>query len=252
MMCASGENLMGGQVISELLRGFPLYKQSGWQESQHAGDDIPYLGLTIIFGIFVFLFESYIDTRQLKNFHTIKTLPKEIAGIVSEDTFKKSSLYGGDKLFFSRFEGMFTFVFALFLLLVGWFPYAWDLSTFYCNYTTSVLLKMEISALQNEMLTTIYFVLITTVVDTLFSLPFSLYSTFVIEERHGFNKSVFASQSLLSLDLSSDSGPLHSRQAPVVGVELCYRLPDSGLHDLGYPPRWTVLLFLRVDLLLRR
>lgn len=176
-------------LVKDFFGGYPLYRQSGW-DKQQTDDQFPYLGLTILFGVLMFLFESYVDIRQLTNFYTIKTLPKEIKGVVSEDTFKKSSLYGGDKLFFSRFESVFSFVFALVLLLVGWFPYAWDLSLLSTEYTSSSLLKRELSPLQSEILTTIIFVVLTSVVDTLFSLPFSLYSTFVIEQRHGFNKTV--------------------------------------------------------------
>jgi STE24 endopeptidase len=176
-------------VVADFFGPYPLYRQSGW-DKQQADDQFPYLGLTILFGIMMFLFESYIDIRQLQNFYTIKTLPKEIKGVVSEDTFKKSSHYGGDKLFFSRFESVFSFVFALVLLLAGWFPYAWDLSLVCTEYTSNNLLKRELSPLQNEILTTIIFVVLTSIVDTLFSLPFSLYSTFVIEQRHGFNKTV--------------------------------------------------------------
>lgn len=178
------------QEIAGYFHQYPLYKQHGWDREQSASDPVPYLALTVIFSVLVFLFETYIDIRQLKNFYTIKTLPKEITGAVTDETFKKSSHYGGDKLFFSRFEGIFSFLFNMALLLAGWFPYVWDMSISCSNYTSSQLLKRELSPLMSEIVTTIFFVVITSIVDSLFSLPFSLYATFVIEQRHGFNKTV--------------------------------------------------------------
>lgn len=44
----------------------------------------------------------------------------------------------------------------------------------------------------NEIVQSIVFTFITSVVSTLLGLPFSIYSTFVIEERHGFNKQTAA------------------------------------------------------------
>lgn len=175
------------QEIVNYFHQFPVYRQQGWNRQDGAAD---YLALTVVFGVLVFLFETYIDIRQLRNFYTIKTLPKEITGAVTEETFKKSSAYGGDKLFFSRFEGVFSFIFNMVLLLGGWFPYVWDMSISCGSYTSSHLLKRELSPLMTEIMTTIFFVILTSIVDTIFSLPFSLYSTFVIEQRHGFNKTV--------------------------------------------------------------
>jgi STE24 endopeptidase len=190
-------------MASSLFAGFenfPWYRQQEW--NSQSSDDIPYLGLTVVFGVLVFLFESYIDMRQLSNFKTIKTLPRELTGTIPDDVFQKSSLYGADKLSFSRFETCCSFIFSLYLLLAGWFPYAWDLSINSRNH----LITTPLSPLMSEIVTTLLFVFLTSAVDTIFSLPFSLYSTFVVEEKHGFNKTVF--YFLLSIPTLSDSWPL--------------------------------------------
>jgi hypothetical protein len=240
--------MVGIASIKEFFGDYPLYRQSGWDKLQ-TDDQFPYLGLTILFGILMFVFETYVDIRQLSNFYTIKTLPKEIKGVVSEDTFKKSSHYGGDKLFFGRFESVFSFIFALGLLLVGWFPYAWDLSLLSSDYTSNTLLKRELSPLQSEILTTIIFVVLTSIVDTLFSLPFSLYATFVIEQRHGFNKTV-SDYLFTSIILLLDSRSLYSRQIDDYRLELCYWISYPRLYDLGHTSWGTILLFLCLDLFL--
>lgn len=79
------------------------------------------------------------------------------------------------------------FIESLVLLLAGWLPYAWDLST-------SLALKTgyagEEGTLWHEFIITAIFVCLLIVHDTVVSLPFGLYSTFVVEEKHGFNKQV--------------------------------------------------------------
>ena len=70
------------------------------------------------------------------------------------------------------------------MLLVGYLPYMWTLSA-------TVLtrhLGMEITVDDAQIPRALVFVLLTTVVGMVLDVPFELYSTFVIEARHGFNK----------------------------------------------------------------
>lgn len=70
----------------------PAYKQVGWEASQRG--DIPYLGLTLAFSLFVFLFELALDIRQYEKFADAlvsKKIPKELVGIISEETFTKAN-----------------------------------------------------------------------------------------------------------------------------------------------------------------
>jgi hypothetical protein len=70
----------------------PVYKQVGWEASQRG--DIPYLGLTLAFSLFVFLFELALDMRQYEKFADAlvrKKIPKELVGIISEETFTKAN-----------------------------------------------------------------------------------------------------------------------------------------------------------------
>jgi hypothetical protein len=46
------------------------------------------------------------------------------------------------------------------------------------------------SPLWREVMITFIFTVLLSLHDTLLSLPFSLYSTFVVEQKHGFNKTV--------------------------------------------------------------
>ena len=85
---------------------------------------------------------------------------------------------------------MFMFVEGTALVLLGWLPFAWD--TAHHVAVKISLLQYAKTQVQEEILVTIIFVCILALHDTLVSLPFALYSTFVVEQKHGFNKSTLA------------------------------------------------------------
>ena len=51
-----------------------------------------YLEYVILFKVFIYLFETYIDYRQYRNFKQSER-PKNILGIVSKEDFDKSQAY---------------------------------------------------------------------------------------------------------------------------------------------------------------
>ena len=53
---------------------FPLYKQVDCEISKNDGSNFPYLGVMLIFSLCMFLFEYYLDIRQLLKFKTVKVL----------------------------------------------------------------------------------------------------------------------------------------------------------------------------------
>ena len=66
----------------------PRYRSQGWV---HSTTDVPYLGLTIAFMGFVFLFELLLDYRQLTKFEETKKMPKQLEGIIEKDVFEKAN-----------------------------------------------------------------------------------------------------------------------------------------------------------------
>ncbi len=86
----------------------------------------------------------------------------------------------------SRSHSLYSHVEGVLFLLIGWMPVAWALSGV---VLTAVGLDGSYDVLQS-----IIFLFITKVVETTFKMPWLAWSTFVIEERHGFNNQV---QSLL-------------------------------------------------------
>ncbi|MFC0876000.1 M48 family metallopeptidase [Saccharicrinis sp. FJH2] len=121
--------------------------------------------------IFDYFFELYLDwlnTRQLSN-----TLPDELKGIYSDEEYKKSQDYYKVKQRFSQITGTFSTVLIMLMLFMGGFGW---LDTLVRSVTDSAVL-----------IALLFFGIIGLASDLL-TMPFSIYSTFVIEEKFGFNK----------------------------------------------------------------
>jgi len=129
--------------------------------------------LYIIIGILVFDFilERILDYLNSKNWSN--KVPEELAGIYNEAKYKKSQDYDKEKIRFSLVTGSISL--AAMLLLLFFNGFAW-LDELVREYTTNPIL-----------MALIFFGLLGFVSDIL-STPFSLYSTFIIEEKYGFNK----------------------------------------------------------------
>lgn len=169
-----------------------------------------------MFSAVVFAFEFYLSLRQLSKYKSkTATLSPQLKDVVTEETFKKSLLYGFDKLSFEMIEVSITFIESFALVLLGYLPFLWDKSkqvcdySRFCNYSNSETYTGNYSSLFQEMATTTIFLALSSIHDSIISLPFSLYSTFVVEQRHGFNKStlgLFLRDKLLTLVLTLGLG----------------------------------------------
>ncbi|KAK1304398.1 hypothetical protein QJS10_CPB11g01925 [Acorus calamus] len=136
--------------------------------------------------ILVYIFETYLDVRQHAA-HKLPNLPKPLIGVVTQEKFEKSRAYSLDKrsVFFlcCRFHfvhGAVTILMDTAILFYGVLPWFWKTSGFVLGYLG---LNPE-----NEILHTLSFLAGSMIWSQITDLPFSLYSTFVIEARHGFNK----------------------------------------------------------------
>lgn len=100
-------------------------------------------------------------------------LPEEFQDVYDEDTYAQSQQYTQVQ---TRF-GILTSVFNLAVLLVFWFAGGF-------NWLDQVVRSWELGTIW----TGLAYIGILVLFKSLLSLPFSVYSTFVIEERFGFNK----------------------------------------------------------------
>jgi STE24 endopeptidase len=100
-------------------------------------------------------------------------LPAELAGIYDDEKYRKSQLYLRTNHKFSQITESFNFILVLGMLLFGGFAF---LDNYIRQFTTNPIL-----------MALLFFGILGLVADIL-GTPFSVYATFVIEERFGFNK----------------------------------------------------------------
>jgi len=199
---------------------------------------------TILFTVVVYVFENYLNQRQALSYE-ITEFPKELEVTVhqiDQDTaastksadftatpqkdvkeektndedikddkpdrnapllpqlrakFVKSQHYGMDKISFGMFSELYNLTETVGFLVLGFLPYIWDLS--------KTLGDNQYYKVEGEIGISLIFMLVTTLIGTITSLPFELYSSFRIEKKHGFNKmtpSLFVSDKLKGLALS--------------------------------------------------
>lgn len=129
--------------------------------------------LYILLGIITF---DFILERVLSYFNrksSKKPIPKELEGIYDEEKYAKSQQYQAEVSRFAIFSASLSFIITFCAIYFGWFGVIDDwIRTF--------------SPL--DMLSTLIFFGVLFVISDVIGIPFSLYGTFVIEEKYGFNK----------------------------------------------------------------
>ncbi|XP_042496370.1 CAAX prenyl protease 1 homolog isoform X5 [Macadamia integrifolia] len=129
--------------------------------------------------ILMYIFETYLDLRQHAALK-LPTLPKSLVGVISSEKFEKSRVYSLDKSYFHFVNEAVSIIMDTAILCFGVLPWSWKISG---EYLVSIGLDPE-----NEILHSLGFWAGGMIWSEVTDLPFSLYSTFVIEARHGFNK----------------------------------------------------------------
>ena len=177
---------------------------------------------TIAFTLAVHFFEGYLDFRQ-RNSYKVTTFPVQLETIISQvdaerkkesgttakkekasddddddkkdagpdknkpllpqlqDKFKNAQTYGMDKINFGMIASTYDVTESVLFLVLGFLPFIWE-------YSVECGAKLGWTEQDNEIKISLIFLLVTTVIGTITSLPFELYSTFQIERKHGFNK----------------------------------------------------------------
>lgn len=127
----------------------------------------------IIIGIIVldFLFEKYLDYLNTKTMSDV--LPDEVKGIYDEEKYKKQQAYQRENNRFGLISGSFSFALTLAMFLFFGFAFvdslAWGITA-------------------NAIVAALFFFGLIMFASDILSMPFSVYDTFVIEEKYGFNK----------------------------------------------------------------
>jgi STE24 endopeptidase len=154
-------------------------------------DAINWKGYVQGFSWGVTLFETYLLLRQYPLYS--KTEPPAVLAAhfgPGTDTFEKSQKYGKDKAKFSIFAGLFKQCLDSAMIQYGFYAWAWA--------TAGRILARFGYGTEYEIVQSIAFAVVLFFVSTIPTLPLSVYQTFMLEEKHGFNKTT---PSLFVVDL---------------------------------------------------
>jgi STE24 endopeptidase len=129
--------------------------------------------LTIIISITAigYVVEQLLDYINLK--HQREDIPDEIAAFYDRDRYSKSLAYHRELTQFSFITSAFGFLISMTMLLTGGFGW---------------LDNQLHEIISNDILRALVFFGILMLASDIITTPFQLYSTFVIEEKYGFNK----------------------------------------------------------------
>jgi len=127
----------------------------------------------IIIGIIIinFIIDKVLDALNAR--HYDDAIPKELNDVYDETEYKKSQAYKKTNYKFGIFSSVFSIILTLGFLLLDGFEYV---DNFARSYT------------ENPIAIALLFFGIIMIGSDLISTPFSIYKTFVIEEKFGFNK----------------------------------------------------------------
>ena len=133
----------------------------------------PELILSVILGISIisYLFDQVLDYVNLKVQR--KDIPAEVEGFYNKEQYQKSLDYQKDQARFSFITAGFSFLLSLGMLVFGGFGWL------------DALLRPFFSS---EIILALVFFGTIMIVSDILTIPFQWYSTFVIEEKYGFNK----------------------------------------------------------------
>lgn len=156
--------------------------------------------MTLFLAVFVFLWcmyiwETYLSIRQRRKIVDTRTVPIELASVMDNDKFQKSRLYAIDRSSFGLVSGLYHMIELSVTLYFSLIPWLWYTVVNHSTIlNTYVLHKFGVDMgfdKDSEIKCSVIFFLYVAVFVFFDSLPWTIYSTFVIEARHGFNKQTF-------------------------------------------------------------
>lgn len=122
----------------------------------------------VVFGFLVDKILSYLNVKQ-----AVPQVPDTLQEYLSIKKLQESKAYQLENYRFGLYAGVFSFAFTILFIGMGWFG---AVDTWVGSYV------------ENPLYQSVVFFAIIFIGSDILSLPFDYYSTFVIEEKYGFNK----------------------------------------------------------------
>jgi len=126
----------------------------------------------------LFIWDFYMGWRQYRVHRDNAKRPDHVSEIITEEEYNKARAYKLDKHLYGFVTHTWSHLQTNAVLLLGLLPFFWSISG---NISEKIYGKSEIFQ-------SIVFASLTSIIETLIGIPFELFDTFVIEEKHGFNK----------------------------------------------------------------
>ena len=153
-----------------------IIKQENIIDSFNSDKEIALVIIIIHFSI-----ELYVNLRQLNRLKSDRGMPSYLTKLnITEADFLKGKIYKKDKLEFSIVIDIFKTLLETLLMYFYYQPFIW-------NFCADILVYFNLDA-SNEFCRAYTFTLIETIRSLIIDTPIDIYSSFVIEEKHGFNK----------------------------------------------------------------
>ena len=182
--------------------------------------------LAIIVGTIIFEYILSFVSRQLNLKSLTTTLPDEFVGFYDKEEYKKSQNYTRANSKFGRISSTFNFIVILSVIYFGLFN---SLDQYAQSFGYSPLI------------TGLIFFGIITIIQDILSIPFSLYSTFIIEDEFGFNKST---PKIYILDKLKSYALLLILGVPLISIILYFfeTLDNAWLYAWGLMSLLSVIM----------
>ncbi|KAA6407532.1 MAG: prenyl protease [Lasallia pustulata] len=140
----------------------------------------PWKGLIVGFSVGQYLFEGLLSLRQYKVLQ-LKKPPKALEGEVTQEDFDKSQAYGRAKAKYGFVSSLYGQTQNIGFIYYDILPKLWALTGGWQS-------RYIPASYGGEIVHTLVFFFTFNLITTVLNLPTSYYSTFVLEEKFGFNK----------------------------------------------------------------
>ncbi|MFH4978630.1 hypothetical protein AB6A40_005339 [Gnathostoma spinigerum] len=137
--------------------------------------------LILIISWTIFIWDLYLSFRQYQVHKNTEKRPDHVAEIISEEDYSKARLYKVDKHEFDFLYSIYSQLLITVVLCGNIFLWLWNKSGWICE-------RMNYNS---ELLQSVVFASLISVIETIIDFPWQAYDNFVIEEKHGFNKQTF-------------------------------------------------------------
>lgn len=123
----------------------------------------------------------YFSSFQSKTYKTKNEISDVLKEHITKESFEKSRLYGLDKSNYRMIKETYEITLTTLTLYFQLMYVAW-------SKCEEIAVYFNISPVESEIFMSNLFIIAATLFNAVVYLPFTIYATFVLEEKHGFNK----------------------------------------------------------------